>query len=155
ILRSVSPIHVEYLHNMGLRASMSVSLVHRGALWGLLSCGHHRGPRHLPYALRAACEVLGRVASLQIAAMTEIEERRAGAGRLAMPARLVEAMRSAGDDALVGLAARAPALLEIVSASGAAIWSGDGPTIIGRAPGEAEIERLVRWLEETSSAPIF
>src|SRR6185436_16282415 len=106
----------------GHRASMSVSLVHQGALWGLLSCGHHRGPRHLPYALRAACEVLGCVASLQIAAMAEIEARRARVGRQAILATLVEAMRSAEGGVLVGLAGREPELLELVAASGAAIW---------------------------------
>jgi Bacteriophytochrome (light-regulated signal transduction histidine kinase) len=45
VLRSVSPIHLEYMANMGLRASMSIALVVRDRLWGLISCANHTGPR--------------------------------------------------------------------------------------------------------------
>ncbi|MCY1059520.1 ATP-binding protein [Nannocystis sp. SCPEA4] len=154
VLRSVSPIHVEYLQNMGLGASMSVSLVDRGELWGLL-CAHHRGPRLLPYSLRAACEVLGRVASLQIVAMVELEARGAREARQTILASLDEGMRDAGEDVLVGLAARESALLELVLAEGAAIWSDGGRIAVGRAPPLTAIEPLVAWLAATSSAPIF
>ena len=58
VLRAVSPVHLEYLRNMGVRASMSVSLVRDGALWGLVSCHHYAGPRQVPYDVRAACELL-------------------------------------------------------------------------------------------------
>ena len=81
-LRSVSPIHREYLANMGVIASMSVSLVVRGRLWGLISCTNHSGPRHVRYELRSACEVLARLASLEIAA---IEDRQAAAARARAP----------------------------------------------------------------------
>ncbi|MBZ5711864.1 ATP-binding protein [Nannocystis pusilla] len=154
VLRSVSPIHVEYLHNMGLGASMSVSLVHRGELWGLL-CAHHHGPRPLPYSLRAVCEVLGRVASLQIVAMVELAARCSREARQTILASLDEGMRGAGDDVLVGLAARESALLELVLAEGAAIWSDGGRVAVGRAPPLSAIEPLVAWLAATSSAPIF
>jgi two-component system, chemotaxis family, sensor kinase Cph1 len=53
VLRSVSPLHLEYLANMGVRASMSLSLVIDGKLWGLIAC-HHREPRHLPH-MRIIC----------------------------------------------------------------------------------------------------
>ncbi|HYH97324.1 GAF domain-containing protein, partial [Hyalangium sp.] len=52
VLRSVSPIHIEYMRNLGVRASMSISLVHRGRLWGLISCANHSSPRYVPYTLR-------------------------------------------------------------------------------------------------------
>ncbi|HET9944250.1 MAG TPA: GAF domain-containing protein, partial [Actinomycetes bacterium] len=58
-LRSVSPIHVEYLQNMGVSASMSISLMNRGELWGLIACHHYSGPHAPPYATRAAAEFLG------------------------------------------------------------------------------------------------
>lgn len=154
VLRSVSPIHLEYLHNMGLGASMSVSLVHRRELWGLI-CGHHRVPRHLPYALRAACEVLGRIASLQIAAMVELEQRFARDARQTILASLDEGMRNTDDDVLVGLAARESALLELVRADGAALWSDDDCKVVGRTPSPAAIDSLVAWLTATSSAPVF
>ena len=58
-LRSVSPIHVEYLQNMGVRASMSISLLRNGRLWGLIACHHYAGPHLPPFATRAAAEFLG------------------------------------------------------------------------------------------------
>lgn len=60
VLRSVSPIHVEYLQNMGIQASMSVSIVINGRLWGLLAC-HHMTPKQVPHALRMAADVLAQV----------------------------------------------------------------------------------------------
>jgi chemotaxis family two-component system sensor kinase Cph1 len=60
VLRSVSPIHVEYLQNMGVGASMSVSIVINGRLWGLIAC-HHMAPRRVPYSIRMATDVLAQV----------------------------------------------------------------------------------------------
>src|SRR6185312_4331357 len=65
-LRSVSPVHVEYLRNMGVSASMSVSLLDRGELWGLIACHHYSGPHRPPYEVRAAAEFLGQTLSLRL-----------------------------------------------------------------------------------------
>ncbi|MCA0144174.1 SpoIIE family protein phosphatase [Blastococcus sp. LR1] len=75
-LRSVSPIHVEYLHNMGVRASMSISLLRGDKLWGLIACHHYSGPHAPPYATRAAAEFLGSTLSVRLidrAADDEVE----------------------------------------------------------------------------------
>ena len=56
-LRSVSPIHCEYLANMGVVGSMSVSVIKDGVLWGLVAC-HHRTARFVTYAVRQSCELL-------------------------------------------------------------------------------------------------
>lgn len=60
LLRSVSPVHVEYLKNMQVRASMSVSIVINGRLWGLIAC-HHMSRKLVPYAIRMAADVLAQV----------------------------------------------------------------------------------------------
>ncbi|MGR6967963.1 SpoIIE family protein phosphatase [Geodermatophilus sp. URMC 61] len=65
-LRSVSPIHVEYLQNMGVRASMSISLLRDDRLWGLIACHHYSGPHAPPYATRAAAEFLGSTLSVRL-----------------------------------------------------------------------------------------
>ena len=54
VLRSVSPVHLEYLANMGVRASMSISLLQGSWLWGLIAC-HHQTPHFVPYQTRCAC----------------------------------------------------------------------------------------------------
>ena len=73
VLRSVSPIHIEYMKNMGVRASMSISLIVQNQLWGLISCLNHTGPRRVSHRIRSACEFMGRLASLQIASFEDRE----------------------------------------------------------------------------------
>jgi light-regulated signal transduction histidine kinase (bacteriophytochrome) len=73
ILRDVSPIHREYLRNMGIDASMSISIIVAGKLWGLIAC-HHNSPRILPRHLRAVCELFGSMFSLQLEAREKSEQ---------------------------------------------------------------------------------
>lgn len=72
-LRSVSPIHCEYLRNMGVAASMSISVIVDGALWGLIAC-HHYQPRILPMAGRVAAEMFGEFFSLHLTALKQKEK---------------------------------------------------------------------------------
>jgi light-regulated signal transduction histidine kinase (bacteriophytochrome) len=65
-LRAVSPIHIEYLKNMGVNASFSLSIVVDGELWGLFAC-HHNTPHYLSLELRSIIEVYGEVFSLELA----------------------------------------------------------------------------------------
>ncbi|WP_332877518.1 ATP-binding protein [Massilia sp. S19_KUP03_FR1] len=108
VLRSVSPIHVEYLQNMGVGASMSVSIVINGRLWGLIAC-HHNGPKQVPYAIRMAADVLAQVLASTI---QSIESKRdADVVQQAASARsaLVESMLL-DDDPLEALQLHAEAL---------------------------------------------
>src|SRR5581483_7080071 len=66
-LRSVSPIHRQYMRNMGTAASMSISILRNGQLWGLLSC-HNKQAKSVSFDVRRACEFIGRVLSVQIQA---------------------------------------------------------------------------------------
>lgn len=75
-LRSVSPIHIEYLGNMGVRASMSISLLRDDKLWGLIACHHYSGPHAPPYAVRAAAEFLGSTLSLRLVDRAQEDEVR-------------------------------------------------------------------------------
>ena len=74
MLRSVSPIHVEYLRNMAVTGSMSISIVVGGRLWGLFACHHYSGARLVPHAVRAACALLGQVVSMLVERV-EVEQR--------------------------------------------------------------------------------
>ncbi|OBX19428.1 histidine kinase [Erythrobacter sp. QSSC1-22B] len=64
-LRSVSPVHIEYLTNMGVDASLSISIVVGGKLWGLFAC-HHYSRRVLPYTLRTGAELFSELFSLAV-----------------------------------------------------------------------------------------
>ncbi|SEI51343.1 ATP-binding protein [Frateuria terrea] len=145
VLRSVSPVHLQYMRNMGTGASMSISLLREGRLWGLISC-HNRAPHRVPYHVRTACDFLGQILSLQIAAKehaTEVEHR---VGRRAIQARLL-ALMAAEDDFLKGLAAEPGQLLSLTQSDGAALVHQGRCILLGRTPTEAQVRELVRWLD--------
>ena len=80
VLRSVSPIHIEYLRNMGVRASMSISIVVEGELWGMVAC-HHYAPRCPSFERRSVAELFAQMFAMRIEArerkLTVEYERRA------------------------------------------------------------------------------
>jgi light-regulated signal transduction histidine kinase (bacteriophytochrome) len=91
LLRSVSPIHVEYLQNMGVGASMSVSIVINGRLWGLLAC-HHMGPKRVPYSIRMAADVLAQVIASTVQGLESRQETELVARAAAVRTSLVESL---------------------------------------------------------------
>jgi len=154
LLRSVSPVHREYLRNMGVRASMSVSLLREQQLWGLISCGH-RTPRMVTAPVRRACETIGRLLSLQIAALAEIEAARLREARRPLATALAQAMRDGDGGVLQGLAERPDALLRLVDAAGAVIVTGDDRRRVGNCPEPAAIEALLAWLQPRLADGVF
>ena len=148
-LRSVAAVHLEYLQNMAVGASMSVSLVAANSLMGLIAC-HHRVPRHVSFAARAACEVLGRVVALQIAAQEELD---AGAARDAIrgaEARLADAIRAGHDDIATALVLRSDLLLDLVDATGVAVCTGSEIRTAGNTPSTVQLVTLLSWLDKNN-----
>ncbi|MFV3077067.1 ATP-binding protein [Niveispirillum fermenti] len=153
VLRSVSPVHVEYMRNMETASSMSVSILLRGRLWGLISC-HHRQPRAVSYAVRAACDLIAQILSVRIAA---VEERRDAESRIALKAiqaRLLAAMAQA-DPFIAGLQDVPDELLRFAGATGAAIVFEKTCALVGDTPGTAAVRSLVGWLSEQGEPEIF
>ncbi|PNY79585.1 cyanobacterial phytochrome A [Deinococcus koreensis] len=146
VLRSVSPVHVQYLQNMGVGATLTISILRGGELWGLIAC-HHQTPRRVGYDVRAACEFLGQVMSLQLSAKEEHEEQayrlRLGHAR----ARLVELM-ARHDDLIEGLLQSDLDLLAFLDAPGAAVCIGEEVVLLGTTPARAEVLELAGWLAE-------
>jgi len=143
LLRSVSPIHREYLKNMGVGASMSISLVHEDRLWGMLLC-HHRTPRLLSYRVRTACEVLASGMSLQVAAKIEADIIRIRAEQKATQTQLLGAVAS--DDSILALTRHSDRLLALANAQGAALRLNSRIQPVGKTPPVEFIEQLVDWL---------
>jgi light-regulated signal transduction histidine kinase (bacteriophytochrome) len=73
-LRAVSPVHIEYLRNMRVAASLSISVIVDGRLWGLLAC-HHSGVRELSLKVRTALEFYGQMASSIIETIVRTQEK--------------------------------------------------------------------------------
>ncbi|ROS75462.1 SpoIIE family protein phosphatase [Cellulomonas sp. PhB143] len=146
-LRSVSPIHVEYLQNMGVGASMSISLLRDGRLWGLIACHHYSGAHAPSYAARAAAEFLGSVLSVRL--VTQAEDDRAAAARLSagVLARLVAVTRD-DDVSLAAALTGTPGLLDLVPADGAFVVAEGRVGRLGDVPDDATGERLARALAD-------
>ena len=150
VLRSVSPIHLEYMANMGVRASMSISLVVRDRLWGLISCLNHTGPRRVSQETRMACEFLGRLTSLQIAALEDSDQLAQRAARRATEEDLARAMRESPPEVnvLEALLARPKELMGIVSAGGVAVVSGGEVVTRGHTPLPPLIQDIAAWVDQ-------
>jgi len=144
-LRSVSPVHLEYLRNMEVAASMSVSLLRGGDLWGLVAC-HHSTPLHVPYAARTACEFLGQTFSTQLGAIVEEGEREYALRLARVQAELVDRVAGRADWA-PALAEGEPPLEQVAGASGAALLFRGEVHRSGDAPSEATVRAIGQWLE--------
>ena len=139
-LRSVSPVHLEYMRNMGTGASVSLSILVNGQLWGLLSA-HNATPRHVDMQARIVCDTMSRVLSLQIEAR---ERARRTAERLALKrseSRLLDKVASA-DSLGAALVENAEAWLALVGAQGAAALINGEAFCAGLTPSEQEIRRI-------------
>jgi two-component system, chemotaxis family, sensor kinase Cph1 len=157
VLRSVSPIHLQYMANMGVRASMSVSLIVHGRLWGLISCLNHTRPWRVSQEMRMACEFLGRLTSLQIAALEDRDQLAGRASRRATEDELGRAMReSAPEENVLEVLLKHPKeLLGIVGAQGVALVSGGEVLVAGRAPLPALIQDIAAWVDEKEASLPF
>ncbi len=152
-LRSMSPVHVDYLRNMGVQASLSISLVQNDRLWGLIAC-HHMTAKFVPLRERELDEFIGRVVSLKLIHM-DAEERAAINARIRdLLFALTSGIRGAQDLGEVINSYRQE-LLGIVRADGAIVSLGGKHHRIGEVPGEAVVEQLVAMLRDMSPAPVF
>jgi len=152
-LRSVSPIHCEYLVNMGVSASMSVSIVREGKLWGLVSC-HHFSPRFIPFETRNACLFLGQVLSGEITRREVEAEAAFSAQAIGLEAKLLELM-AASPNPLLGLVTGSPNLLDLIPCGGAAVVTGDKFQAVGITPSLEDTRALVRSLREAHVPATF
>lgn len=143
VLRSVSPIHLAYLANMGVAASMSISIVADGRLWGLIAC-HHRSPKLVPPHARAAADLFGLFVSMRVAAR-----------QLQRNATYEDAARDARDMLDLRLAnARLPALAlatelglarRVLPCDGVALWAEGKWDSTGRIPSAEGLGAALAW----------
>jgi light-regulated signal transduction histidine kinase (bacteriophytochrome) len=152
-LRSVSPIHCQYMKNMGVLSSMSISLLKGDKLWGLISCGN-RQPLHVPHELRAACQTIGQVLSLQISAMEALEISRQREEKVEALALLNQAMIDSPQNVFDGLANQPQVLMALNNAGGIAIIEDNQLHRYGNCPEPAQIRALHKWLQD-SGEPVF
>jgi chemotaxis family two-component system sensor kinase Cph1 len=152
-LRSVSPIHVQYLKNMNVSASMSVSIVVDGTLWGLVAF-HHMAPKLVPYELREICKHLGEILSQQIKAREDAEAHRQMLYLAAQREKLLGTLSKAGAID-VALLEHLSEVKRVIPADGAAVLFGDRAAATHRTPSQAQVRKLVGWLLDTAPSGVF
>lgn len=150
-LRSVSPIHIQYLRNMGVAASASISIIKDGILWGLVAC-HHMSPRAISAPKRRAAALIAAGLARQINAKEQAEDYRerlrvradedAIAARLAGEADPEELFRSASGD-----------LRRMFEADAFAILHGDALHVDGASPDRSDIREIAGWVRQQGPAP--
>ncbi len=153
VLRSVSPIHLEYMTNMGVLGTMSVSILRGDRLWGLIAC-HNLMPRHVGHDARQACEMVAQVLAWQIGVMEEAAVTRHGLKGKAIQRRLLSDIEQSRDHR-AGLIRNSEALLDLMGAAGLCLYGRDAVTTTGRTPPAEAIERLVDWIDREGGADLF
>lgn len=154
-LRSVSPLHIQYLKNMQVGASTSVSVIKDGELWGLIAL-HHKSAAYIPYEMRQGLEFIGRIFSIQLAAKQKYENQDYKAQLRALQPIMLEKMQreSAFMD---GLHRDSPSFLDFAcGCTGGAVLHRGRLTLVGSTPPEEQVWRLVAWLTgQFRDKPLF
>jgi light-regulated signal transduction histidine kinase (bacteriophytochrome) len=145
VLRSTSPLHVQYLKNMGVGATLVASILVGGRLWGLIAC-HHDSPRRVPFALRAVVELLAEAIGTRITALESFFQAQAELSVRRLEQRMIEAITRDGDWR-TALFESPQTLLAPLGASGAALLFEGQTQTTGEVPGTAGLRAIGEWLD--------
>ena len=149
VLRSVSPIHIKYLNNMGISASLSISLINAQKLWGIIVC-HHYSPKYVNYETRKICEFLGQIMSVEIVNKHEKSLQKVKSVQIKLKQNIL------ADNQILSQALLQDRenLLNLVNAQGVVISFGDQISKIGEVPDQESISKLIEWLRTNNSQDI-
>ncbi len=152
VLRSVSPIHIEYLRNIGVGASMSVSILRDGKLWGLFAC-HHYSPLHISFEKRTASELFGQMFSWILEGREREDQMAYEARAHQIQERLMEtaAAHAHSARAIIDFTGE---YRKMIACDGIAVWSEGDITLEGETPTENEVKELIGFVNRTSPGRI-
>ena len=153
VLRAMSPVHVEYLRNMGVAASMSISIVKDGRLWGLIAC-HHCTAKLVPHTIRVTCEALARIFSSRIAKAEEEDERARRTAAHNLTIRIEEKMRK-DRNVIAALTHAGLDVATVIGAQGCAFIIRGEIVLLGITPSRSQVEDLATWLGFHQSEQVF
>lgn len=148
-LRSVSPMHIQYLKNMGVKASFSISIIIDGTLWGLIACHHYSDGKFLPYTFRQNCVLISRLLSATIQSWIHKEEENLRLKTNAGIKTLVTQIKQNWNIPF-GLTNYHTTVGNLFDCSGAALLLEDKIYLLGNTPTQEEVKELVQWLNDTT-----
>lgn len=152
-LRSLSPIHVEYLRNMQVVSSMSVSIIVKDRLWGLIAC-HHQRPKYISYRARMTYEFLGQVLSTQLFNLEETEIACYRNEMFVKHQGIVDLMAN-DQDFIQNFYKYGADIVGLVEADGAAFCLEGKYYLYGKTPTKAQVKKMVRWLKHNRQQDLF
>ncbi|RYH00986.1 hybrid sensor histidine kinase/response regulator [Salipiger sp. IMCC34102] len=153
VTRAVSPIHLEYLRNIGVKASMSVSILKGDSLWGLIAC-HHSEPHYVDYERRTAIELFAQFLSYELERKIDLEVRDGERRSRELHDRLMVRL-SSGGKLYENFDVVAEELSQIIPSDGIAIYSEGRYLSQGAAPTADEFRALSRFLNTSPGSEIF
>lgn len=155
-LRSVSPLHIEYLQNMGVQATLTISLIHDGKLWGLITC-HHNSVKYVSHRLRNLCNFLGAFFSNELYQRQQLDDYQEEVELKTQVNRLSSIFigNTTSTAVVKQLKTEEASLLNIMKASGAALCYQGEMTLFGSTPSREEIGELATWLSEQSTDHVY
>jgi len=151
-LRSVATVHLKYLKNMNVAASMSTRILVDDKLWGLISC-HHREPKFLSYEICCMFELLSGVISSKITSLEKQQLLQINGQLQSIQSQLIEKIYDT--DLIRGLTEGPVTLLHLLKADGAVILFDKEMEEIGNVPDRQIVEDLVYWLQTKEIATTF
>lgn len=152
-LRSVAGVHIEYLRNMGVVASMSTRILVDGALWGLIAC-HHRSPKYLSFEMCSMFELLSNIISAKIASVQKEEQFGYRNDMQDLYTELVEDIYREGNLPLA-IHNRNKELLKLLNADGISLVMNKQIDSYGAAPSDSEVEEMVLWLQSSHASRLY
>lgn len=153
-LRSVSPIHREYLHNMGVGASMSVSIIRNNSLWGLLACHHTKPTGYLTYQERQMSELLVRSYAM-IMGEREEEERAAYRKQIQQIKTSLSQKLAKADKITEGLYKSEPNVQQLINCGGCVLYFGEDYVSLGDTPSKEQVQALALWLQKNIEDDVY
>lgn len=152
-LRAVSPIHIQYLKNMGVHSSFSISLIAHGELWGLIAC-HNYSPKFIDYKAREGAKLIGQILSSALEYRQE-EEDAAVIEQFKSTANVLLEYLNRDKYLVEAITTHKRTILDVTKASGVAIFFENELKTIGNVPSEDEIRELLEWLKTTNDESIY
>lgn len=154
VLRGVSPYHIEYLKNMGVTGTFTISLIDDQRLWGLIAC-HHYSPRLVDYETRKTCEFLGQFASIEIVHQQGRELSHYRSQIQTIQDKLQQAFCKTPNFIQQVLTRHASDLLNLVRAEGFVIALDQQISLLGQTPPLADVQKFLNWLTQTNQPELY
>jgi len=152
-LRSVPAVHLEYLKNMEVMASMSTRILKDGGLWGLISC-HHRTEKYLDQEMCALFELMSNIISAKISAIQHRESASFQNRLKEIQSKLMQQLYQS-KDLYEGLFNKEVNMLSLLNAGGAALVNPRQIRTIGNAPSRDQIRDMVYWLQNSAQQEVY